>query len=188
MDRLERLAGRLAHGVSRWASEEHKTHEDIFETATLVSQLTEELVSGRHGLTPGAPARVAQDAPEIRTVLVVDGSPESRRSLRSMLDGMGYTVMEAENGEDALHLSRSHGGPIHVMLTDLVMQEMSGRELAERIAPLRPDMRVVYMSGYTDAEIMYWGMLGPGVATLQKPVTAEALDRKLVEVTEEQYA
>ncbi len=105
-----------------------------------------------------------------------------------MLDGMGYTVLEAQTAEDALLLSRRHAGLIHIMLTDVVMQEMSGRELAERAASLRPEMRVIYMSGYTDAEIMYWGLLGPGVATLQKPVTAEALNCTLSEVNEAQYA
>jgi two-component system cell cycle sensor histidine kinase/response regulator CckA len=188
MDRLERLAGRLAHGVSRWTTGEPETHEDILETATLVSQLTDELALGRPRTAAGEAARTVPGMPEVRTALIVDVWPESRRALRSMLSGMGYTVLEAASGEDALQVSKNHSGPIHVMLTDLVMQEMSGRELAERLAALRPDMRVVYMSGYTDAEIMYRGMLGPGVATLQKPVTSEALTGLLAEVEETQYA
>lgn len=187
MDRLERLAGRLAHGFSRWAPEDSETHDKILETATLVSQLTDEIASNSH-LTADDPVRVSPRTTENRTALVVDGCPESRHALHSMLDGMGYTVLEAQTSEDALLLSRRHAGPIHIMLTDVVMQEMSGRELAERAASLRPEMRVIYMSGYTDAEIMYWGLLGPGVATLQKPVTAEALIYTLSEVNEEQYA
>lgn len=187
MDRLERLAGRLAHGVSQWASGDSESHDDILETATLVSQLTDELASTRRRTAAGE-VQESSSTPENRTALVVDAWPESRRAIRSMLGAMGYTVLEAASGEEALQFCSRHAGPVHIMLTDLVMHEMSGRELAERAASLRPEMRVVYMSGYTDAEIVYWGMLGPGVATLQKPVAAGALESKLAEVTEEQYA
>jgi DNA-binding NtrC family response regulator len=104
-----------------------------------------------------------------------------------MLDSMGFTVLEAASGEEALRLCTCHAGPIEVMLTDLVMHPMSGRELAERTASLRPEVSVVYMSGYMDADVVYWGMLGPGVATLEKPVTAEALGRALAGVKDEQH-
>ncbi len=188
MDRLERLAGRLAHGVSQWASGYSESHDDILETATLVSQLTDELASARRRTAAGRSGQSSSSTVENRTALVVDARPESRRAIHSMLRAMGYAVLEAGTGEEALQFCSRHSGPVHIMLTDLVMHEMSGRELAEHAASLRPEMRVVYMSGYTDAEIVYRGMLGPGVATLQKPVTAGALETKLAEVNEEQYA
>jgi CheY-like chemotaxis protein len=187
MDRLERLAGRLAHGVSQWASGDTESHDDILETATLVSQLTDELASTGRRTAASEPGPMSYTH-ENRTALVVDPRPESRRAIRSMLGAMGYTVLEAASGDEALQFCSRHAGPVHIMLTDLVMHEMSGRELAERAASLRPEMRVVYMSGYTDAEIVYWGMLGPGVATLQKPVTADALEIRLAQVDQEQYA
>jgi CheY-like chemotaxis protein len=187
MDELERLAGRLAHGFNRWAPDDSETQDEILENAALVSQLADELLLNSSRLEVNS-APATPPAPEPMTVLVVDGCPESRRALYSMLDEMGWTVLDAQSAEEALVLSKHHAGPIHIMLTDVVMQEMSGRELAERAASRRPEMRVIYMSGYADAEIMYWGLLGPGVATLQKPVTAEALTRSLSEVNEEQFA
>ncbi|MGE5568450.1 MAG: response regulator [Rhodospirillales bacterium] len=188
MDRIERLAGRLAHGFSCWAPQDSETHEEILKTATLVSQLTDELASTGFRPASKEPADMPARTPETRTALVVEECEESRRALKPMLEDLGYEVLEAPSAGGALLLLRRYPGPIEIMLTDVVMQEMSGRELAEHAALFKPEMRVIYMSGYTDAEIMYWGLLGPGLAALQKPVTAEALSRSLSEIREEQYA
>ncbi|HOQ47759.1 MAG TPA: response regulator [Bryobacteraceae bacterium] len=188
MDKIERLAGRLAHGFSRWAPHDSETHDEILKAATLVSELTDELASIGFGLASTEPADTPARRPQARTALVVDECEESRRALNSMLQDLGYEVLEAPSAGDALLILERHSGPIEIMLTDVVMQEMSGRELAEHAALLKPEMRVIHMSGYTDAEIMYWGLLGPGLAALQKPVTAEALSRSLSEIREEQYA
>lgn len=94
----------------------------------------------------------------------------------------GYTVLEARDGEEALRLSAQHEGPIHLLVTDVVMPGgMSGRLLAERLTATRPEMRVLYMSGYTDAAIIRHGLLEPGRAFLQKPFTPDTLALKVRE-------
>ena len=94
----------------------------------------------------------------------------------------GYNVLEARHGAEALEISDRHQGPIHLMVTDVVMPQMSGRELAQRLQPIRPDMRVLYMSGYTDDAIVRHGVLGAGMAFLSKPFTPDALALKVREV------
>jgi response regulator RpfG family c-di-GMP phosphodiesterase len=94
----------------------------------------------------------------------------------------GYHVLEARHGAEAIEISERHRGPIHLMVTDVVMPQMSGRELAQRLLPVRPDMRVLYMSGYTDDAIVRHGVLGAGMAFLSKPFTPDALAVKVREV------
>lgn len=185
MEELERLAGRLAHGFSQLDSQ---SPEGILETATLVSQLTDQLSAPRQEPAPANTRAVLDALAESKTALLVDPWPEDRGSVREMLASEGYTVLEAGSGAEAIELCAKHPGPIHLMLADVLMQDMSGREVAERAASLRTEMCVVYMSGYANDEVMFCGILGPGASTLQKPVTAEALSRKLNEVAEAQYA
>jgi DNA-binding response OmpR family regulator len=92
-----------------------------------------------------------------------------------MLGHTGYTVLAAPNGADALDVAARSGGPIHLLLTDVVMQGMSGRELAERLTAQQPETRVLYMSGYTDDAIGRHGVLERGTRFLQKPFTASML-------------
>jgi DNA-binding NtrC family response regulator len=99
-----------------------------------------------------------------------------------LLEMNGYTVLEARDGREALEIVRKHARPIHLLLTDVVMPQMSGRELAESMASVRPGIRVLYMSGYTDGAIAHHGVLDAGIAYLEKPFTAEALARKVREV------
>jgi CheY-like chemotaxis protein len=94
----------------------------------------------------------------------------------------GYTVVEAEHGADALDIARRYHGPIHLLLTDVVMPEMSGPELVGRLAPLRPQMKIIYMSGYTADAIDHQGMLDEGIEFLAKPIGVDTLVRKLREV------
>ena len=92
-------------------------------------------------------------------------------------------MLEAENGVEALRLSERHRGPIDLVLTDVVMPEMNGRELVERLAPSRPDVKVLYLSGYTDDLIVHHGgALCAGAAFLQKPFTVDALFQKVRDV------
>jgi len=116
------------------------------------------------------------------TVLVVEDEEVLRRLASRILSLAGYKVLEARIGGEALVLCEQHDGPIHLMLTDVVMPQMSGRKLAERVASLRPDMKVAYMSGYTDDAVVRNGVLDPDMPFIQKPFTASGLARKVREV------
>jgi signal transduction histidine kinase/ActR/RegA family two-component response regulator len=118
------------------------------------------------------------------TILLVEDEEAVRNMISRVLQGSGYTVLEAGQGKEALEACRKHPGPIHLMVTDVIMPQMSGRELAERMAVIRPEMKVLFMSGYPDNAIVHHGVLDPGTAFLQKPFTLTALENKVREVLE----
>jgi CheY-like chemotaxis protein len=132
---------------------------------------------------PRAPAPAAAEPPRGReTVLLVEDDESVRNLAREILEARGYTVLEAGHGADALLRGEGEPGPIDLLVTDVVMPAMSGRELAKRLTAARPAMRVLYMSGYTDDAIVNQGVLEPGMALLQKPFTPDALAGKVREV------
>jgi two-component system cell cycle sensor histidine kinase/response regulator CckA len=116
------------------------------------------------------------------TVLIVEDDDSLRKLTRTVLKQRGYKILEAENGEDALRISKEHEGSIDLMITDVVMPKMSGKETAERLQPLHPQMKVIYMSGYTDDAIVHHGVLAAGLNFLEKPFSLEGLARKVREV------
>jgi CheY-like chemotaxis protein len=116
------------------------------------------------------------------TVLLVEDEEQIRALGNQILIKSGYNVIVAENPADALAICQNYEGSIHLLLTDVVMPLMNGRELAERALRLRPSMKVLYVSGYTDNTIVHHGVLEEGVAFLQKPLTPDALRRKLRDV------
>jgi len=119
------------------------------------------------------------------TVFVVEDDKEVRNLAVRILKKQGYTVLDGSYGDEALSVCRNHHGPIHLLLTDVVMPGMSDRELAKRLESFHPEMKVLYMSGYTDDAIVMHGVLVQGVNYIQKPFTVDALAKKVREVLEQ---
>jgi PAS domain S-box-containing protein len=116
------------------------------------------------------------------TVLLVEDEGALRELVGEMLRDAGYSVLAAPGGAQALAVAQAHRGPIHLMLTDVVMPVMGGHEIAERLRAQRPATRVLYMSGYTDEVIRQRGHVGPAMALLQKPFTTAALLERVRQV------
>jgi PAS domain S-box-containing protein len=133
-------------------------------------------------VVPEAATAVANSHQNIETILLVEDAPNLRGLALRYLRNQGYTVLEAADGAAALTISQSHSGPIHLLLTDVIMPGMNGRELAQHITSVRPETRVLYMSGYTENAIGHNGTLDEGIVLLQKPFTLPALKTKVREV------
>jgi two-component system cell cycle sensor histidine kinase/response regulator CckA len=131
----------------------------------------------QYAATPGPQATPSGT----ETILLAEDATAVRVAARQILERFGYTVLEAANGTDALRAAQN-GVAIDLLLTDVVMPEMSGRELVDRFAKLRPKTKVLFMSGYTDDAIVRHGVLRPGTAYLQKPFSPDTLARKVREV------
>jgi CheY-like chemotaxis protein len=142
--------------------------------------------------------RVNEDAPQeaatessrktrhqgCETVLLVEDEESVRELIREALEARGYNVCSARNGNEALAIATRQELQIDLMITDVVMPGMGGRELATRIATIRPGTRILYLSGYTEDAIVHHGVLELGTAFLQKPFTLDALASKVREVLE----
>ena len=116
------------------------------------------------------------------TVLVTEDEAQMRSLLRRCLASRGYTVLEASHGGEALEVVARHHGPIHLLVTDVVMPHMSGKELAQRLQADRPNLRVLFISGYSDEAIERHGVLAPGAAFLQKPLHPDVLARTVRQI------
>jgi signal transduction histidine kinase/CheY-like chemotaxis protein len=114
----------------------------------------------------------------METVLVVEDEKGIRALMRKILRKQGYNVLEASRGEEALRISAEHKEPIDLLLTDVVMPQMSGRELADQLKKARPSMKVLFVSGYSDDDLVQYGPLPSGSAFLQKPFSLAALLEK----------
>ncbi|OGP69499.1 MAG: hypothetical protein A2Y80_06060 [Deltaproteobacteria bacterium RBG_13_58_19] len=116
------------------------------------------------------------------TILLVEDDEVVRKMVHKLLERSGYSVLEVRKGSDALQVCEGHAGPIHLMITDVVMPGISGPDLAERLAALRPEMHVLFMSGYAQDAVVHHGILDRGIAFLQKPFRADVLVRKVRQV------
>jgi len=131
-----------------------------------------------------AAAPLADKQPR-ETILVVEDEANLRRLTRQFLENRGYSVLDAADGAAAVQICVAHQGTIHLLLTDVIMPGMNGRELAKRVAEIRPNTKVLYMSGYTENAIGHNGTLDAGIKLLQKPFTLQALQAKVREVLDQ---
>jgi CheY-like chemotaxis protein len=124
------------------------------------------------------------DALPIRTetILLVEDEDGLRELAQEILEAQGYLVLVARDGVDAVGLAERHAGPIDLLLTDVVMPKMTGRQVAERLASGRPAMRILFMTGYTDDAVLRRGLAEANTALLPKPFTPERLLRRVREV------
>src|SRR5271170_7566953 len=129
-----------------------------------------------------APAESAAAEPGTETILLVEDEANLRYLARQFLEKQGYRVIEAADGAVAMQIAVAHEGTIHLLLTDVIMPGMNGRELAQRISEIRPNVKILYMSGYTENVIGRNGTLDAGVRLLQKPFSLHNLKNKVREV------
>jgi signal transduction histidine kinase/CheY-like chemotaxis protein/putative methionine-R-sulfoxide reductase with GAF domain len=138
-------------------------------------------VDGAVELVSSRPMSVAPQQGN-ETILLVEDDEQVRTLVKSVLRRNGYNVLDARNGGEALLLCEQHEGRVHLLLTDVVMQRMTGRELAERLAQVRADLKVLYVSGYAENSIVDHGVLAAGISFLSKPITPDALLDKVRQV------
>jgi hypothetical protein len=122
--------------------------------------------------------------PGTETILLVDDEDDLRELAREILESEGYVVLTARDGVEALALADGHPGPIDLLLTDVVMPRMTGRQVAERLASVRPTTRILFMTGYTDDPVLRRHLSDAHTALLAKPFTPDRLLRRVREVLE----
>jgi two-component system cell cycle sensor histidine kinase/response regulator CckA len=136
-------------------------------------------VTDRDPSEPIAIARTATPIHGTQRILVVEDEVDVRVLIREVLSQAGYEVIDAADGLHALTVAASVSGEIDLLLTDVIMPKLSGRELAKRFVKLRPETRVLYMSGYTDDKLGHHGLLDPDIELIQKPLTPDELLRRV---------
>jgi PAS domain S-box-containing protein len=171
----------MVYGIIR------QSRGSIFPYSELGKGTTFKIYLPRVDAKPKVDAPAASESKTLRgseTVLIVEDQAEVRALAGMILRSRGYRVVEAPDGRQALSLTASYPEPIHLLLTDVVMPGMNGRELAERISVVRPGIKVLYTSGYDQDVIAHRGVLRPGVAYIPKPYTPDGLAAKVREVLE----
>jgi two-component system, cell cycle sensor histidine kinase and response regulator CckA len=131
---------------------------------------------------PHAPANESPPPDGVETLLLVEDEDGLRALASHTLRERGYHILEASNGEEALEVSRGHVRPIHLLLSDVVMPKLGGHALAERLITERPDIKLLFMSGFTDSALFRHGVISGEVECLLKPFTPTVLAQKVREV------
>jgi two-component system, cell cycle sensor histidine kinase and response regulator CckA len=134
------------------------------------------------GERAAAPPELGRRERGHETIVVVEDDASLRELVRLMLEGCGYSVLTAETGDHAARLVAEHPGGVELLLTDVVMPEVNGRVLADRLEALFPSLRVLFMSGYSDEAVFRNGMIRPNTAFIEKPFSERSLARKVREV------
>jgi two-component system CheB/CheR fusion protein len=139
--------------------------------------------------TPDRPTVALSEVPRgSEVILLAEDEDTVRRLTRTFLANWGYRVLEARNGSEGIALCKSHQGPIHLLVTDILMPEVGGRELAEQARALHPEIKVIFMSGYTDDILILEGVKAQGIPFLQKPFTLQELGRTVRDVLDQAKA
>lgn len=123
--------------------------------------------------------------PGFETVLLAEDEDMVRTLTRRILESHGYRVLEAHDGREALEMAERHAGPLHLLLTDVVMPTMSGNELAQHLRMSRPEAKVLYMSGYSENLVSHQGILDADVALIEKPFAEESLLQRVREILDD---
>jgi PAS domain S-box-containing protein len=157
-------------------------HSELGRGTTFKIYLPRVASTGQAVAHVAAPVEYRRVEPGTETILLVEDEANLRYLARQYLEKQGYKVIEAADGAVAMQIAVAHDKVIHLLLTDVIMPGMNGRELAQRICEIRPNVKVLYMSGYTENVIGHDGMLDAGVRLLQKPFTLRDLKGKVREV------
>ena len=137
-------------------------------------------------LSECSPVRKGKSGTE--TLVVAEDDVGVRELVSNILEKHGYSVITADTNEKLIEVLNDHDGVIHMLLTDVIMPDMNGKELFERLKPIYPEMKVIYMSGYTGDIIAHHGILDDGVYFIQKPFTMSMLTDKIRDVLDERTA